>query len=128
MLRLTLAERALALAGDRTATDAAAAHERRLALRFQEMRARGDLSHLREQALFELDIRNNATAALQLIQQSWAVLREPVDARLYLRAAIAASKPSAASPVLDWLRKSGLQDQRLATHLATLQAPLTTAR
>ena len=127
LLRLTLAERALALAGDRTAADAATGHERRLALRFQEMRARGDLSHLREQALFELDIRGNATAALQLIQQSWAVLREPVDARLYLRAAIAARRPSAASPVLDWLRKSGLQDQRLAAQLATLQT-LTTAR
>ncbi|MEO8385633.1 MAG: hypothetical protein ABI583_10345 [Betaproteobacteria bacterium] len=127
LLRLTLAERALALAGDATAADAAAGHERRLALRFRDMRARGDLSHLREQALFELDIRSNATVALQLIQTSWAMLREPVDARLYLRAAIAAKQPGAAAPILNWLRKSGLQDARLAAPLAILQV-LTTSR
>jgi hypothetical protein len=121
LLRLTLAERALALAGDATAASAADEHARRLALRFQEMRERGDKSHLREQALFELGIRDDAARALQLIRQSWAFLREPVDARLYLRAAIAAKQPDAAAPVRDWLRKSGLQDARLTPELAAAQ-------
>jgi hypothetical protein len=121
LLRLTLAERALALAGDAAAASAADEHARRLALRFQEMRERGDKSHLREQALFELGIRRDAVRALQLIRQSWAFLREPVDARLYLRAAIAAKEPTAALPVQDWLRKSGLQDARLMPELAAVQ-------
>ena len=121
LLRLTLAERALALAGDAAAASAADEHARRLALRFQEMRERGDKSHLREQALFELGIRRDAARALQLIRQSWALLREPVDARLYLRAATAAKEPTAALPVQDWLRKSGLQDARLTPELAAAQ-------
>ena len=121
LLRLTLAERALALAGDAAAASSADEHARRLALRFQEMRERGDKSHLREQALFELGIRHDAARALQLSRQSWAFLREPVDARLYLRAAVAAREPAAARPVQDWLRKSGLQDARLAPGLAAAQ-------
>ncbi|HWZ73678.1 MAG TPA: hypothetical protein VN326_19655 [Casimicrobiaceae bacterium] len=121
LLRLTLAERALALAGDAAAASSADEHARRLALRFQEMRERGDKSHLREQALFELGVRHDAARALQLSQQSWAFLREPVDARLYLRAAVAAREPAAARPVQDWLRKSGLQDARLMPELAAAQ-------
>ncbi|HWZ74682.1 MAG TPA: hypothetical protein VN326_24765 [Casimicrobiaceae bacterium] len=121
LLRLTLGERALALAGDATAASAADEHARRLALRFQEMRERGDKSHLREQALFELGIRHDGPRALQLIRQSWDLLREPVDARLYLRAAIAAKEPTAAAPVRDWLRKSGLEDSRLTPELAAAQ-------
>jgi hypothetical protein len=85
LLRLTLAERALGLAGDAAAAAAADEHARRLELRFQEMRERGDKSHLREQAMFELGIRGDAPRALQLIEQSWVFLREPIDARLYLR-------------------------------------------
>ena len=125
LLRLTLAERALGLAGDAAAASAADLHAQRLALRFQEMRDRGDKSHLREQALFELGIRRDATRALQLVRQSWAVLREPVDARLYLRAAIAANEPTAALPVQDWLRTSGLQDARLTPELAAVQKLVT---
>jgi hypothetical protein len=125
LLRLTLAERALGQAGDATAAGAADEHAQRLALRFQEMRDRGDKSHLREQALFELGIRRDAARALQLVRQSWAVLREPVDARLYLRAAIAANEPTAVLPVRDWLRASGLQDARLTPELAAAQKLVT---
>ena len=121
LLRLTLAERALGLAGDAVAAGAADEHARRLALRFEEMRERGDRSHLREQALFELGIRGDASRALQIIRQNWAFLREPVDARLYLRAAIAAKQPGAAAPVHDWLRKSGLDDARLTPELAAVK-------
>ena len=121
LLRLTLAERAQGLAGDAAAAAAAQEHARRLALRFQEMRQREDRSHLREQALFELSILGNPESALQLMQRSWAWQREPVDARLYLRAALAARRPEAALPVLEWLRRSGLQDVRLQPELAAAQ-------
>lgn len=123
LLRLALAERALGLAGDASAASAADEHARRLALRFQEMRERGDRSHLREQALFEFGIRGDAPRAVQLMRQSWEFLREPIDARLYLRAALAAKEPAAAAPVQEWLRKTGLEDVRLAPELAALQKP-----
>jgi hypothetical protein len=126
LLRLTLAERALALAGDAATASAADEHARRLALRFQEMRERGDRSHLREQAMFELGVRHDAPHALQLVRDSWAFLREPVDARLYLRAAIGAKQPDAALPVREWLRKSRLEDARLAPEIAAMQKLSTT--
>ncbi|HYI87302.1 MAG TPA: hypothetical protein VEX61_09425 [Burkholderiales bacterium] len=125
LLRLTLAERALGLAGDTAAAAAAEERTRYLTLRFDEMRQRGDRTHLREQALFELSVRGNAANALQLLRQSWANQREPIDARLYLRAAVAAKQPEAAQPVIDWLRSAGLKDVRLQPELATVlkQAP-----
>jgi len=125
LLRHALAERAVGLTGEPLAAAAAEEHARRLALRFQEMRQRGDRSHLREQALFELGLRGDPVTALQLIEQSWAWQREPVDARIHLRAALAAGRPAAASPVLEWLRDTGLQDARLDPELAALrrQAP-----
>ena len=126
LLRLTLAERAHGAAGDAASAGAADEHARRLELRFQEMRERGDKSHLREQAMFELGIRHDAPRALQLMQQSWVFLREPVDARVYLRAAIAAKAPNAALPVREWLRQSGLEDARLTPELAAAQKLATT--
>jgi len=125
LLRNTLAERAIGLTGEPLAAAAAEEHARRLVLRFQEMRQRGDRSHLREQALFELSVRNDPAAALPLIAQSWTWQREPIDARLYLRAALAAGRPDAAAPALEWLRGTGLQDARLDRDVAALrrQAP-----
>ena len=125
LLRQTLAERAAGRAGDPLAAAAAQAHARRLGLRFQEMRQRQDRTHLREQALFELGVRDDPATALQLMRESWVWQREAVDARLYLRAALAAGQPAAAAPVLEWLRASGLKDARLAPELAALarQAP-----
>ena len=117
LVRLALAERTLGLAGDAAAAVKADEHARRLALRFREMRERGDRSHLREQALFELDVQGDAVRALQLIRQGWALLREPVDARLYLRAANAAKVPDASAPVRQWLLESKLEDARLAPEL-----------
>jgi hypothetical protein len=118
LLRLAIAERASGIAGDTTAARDAQEYVQRLALRFQEMRGRGDRSHLREEALFELELRGDAPRALQRIQESWVFLREPVDARLYLRAAIAAREPQAAAPVRDWLKQTGLEDARLAPEIA----------
>ena len=75
--------------------------------------------------MFELDLRGNADAALQYIGQSWAYQRDPVDARLYLRAALAAGRPEAARDVLQWLENTGVKDLRLTAAIADLrrQAP-----
>ena len=114
VLRLTLAERLLGQQGDAAASAAAQVHTRHLQLRFQEMRQRGDRSHLRDQALFELDVLGDPPAALRSIAQAWTIQREPLDALVYLRAARAAGAPAAAAAVRSWIAATGLQDQRLA--------------
>jgi hypothetical protein len=118
VLRLTLAEGLLARQGDAAAQAAAQEHTRHLRLRFQEMRQRGDRSHLRDQALFELDVLGDPPAALRSMAQAWSLQREPLDALLYLRAARAAGAPDAAAAVRRWIAETGLQDLRLAPEVA----------
>ena len=119
VLRLALAERALGFGGDAAAAANARTHS--LARRFQDMRVRRDSTHLREQAMLELQLRQDPGAALRLMQRSWALLREPVDARVYLQAALESREPDAARPVLDWLARTGLLDVRLAPELAAIR-------
>ncbi len=113
LLRLTEAETSLKL-------PEAARHQRMMADRYAAARARGDTTHRAEEARFELRLRGDATSALQLAQQNYAVQREPRDARVLLEAAVAAKNPAAAQPVQDWLRRSGFEDastRRLAQTL-----------
>ncbi|MDP1108498.1 hypothetical protein, partial [Klebsiella pneumoniae] len=48
--------------------------------------------HAREQARFALDVESQPRAALRLAQANWAFQREPADAVLLLRAALAAGR------------------------------------
>ena len=113
LLRLLLAERQLARSGDARAGQRALAHETVLVQRFAEQRARGDISHQREQTLFAVRAVNDPAAALAAAQRNWALQKEPVDARLLLEAASAAGNAAAAQPVRDWLARTGLVDARL---------------
>ena len=102
LLRLALAERRLG----------AAALDEHLALlqdRFDAARRRGDSVHLREEARFTLHLLDQPGEALELARRNWATQREPADARVLLEAALAASKPAAAQPVLEWLERTGLE-------------------
>ena len=110
LLRLALAERRLGDAGDMKMAAQADAHSANLGLRFSEARQRGDSLHLREEAMYQLGLMHDAAQALQLAQQDWQQQREPIDARVYLRAAIAANNPQAAQPVLEWMRRTRLED------------------
>jgi tetratricopeptide (TPR) repeat protein len=114
LLRFTLAEQMVG-------APAASRHIADLEERFSMSRLRGDTSHQREQARFELHLLNRASEALRLAEANWAVQREPWDARLLLEAALAAGAPIAARPVLDWLTTSRLEDgqiRSLASRLA----------
>lgn len=110
LLRLALAERRLGEAGDAKMAAQADAHSANLGLRFSEAHQRGDSLHLREEALYRLGLKRDAAQALQLAQQNWQQQREPIDARVLLRAALAANNPQAAQPVLDWMRRTKLED------------------
>jgi hypothetical protein len=59
-------------------------------------------------------LRANAARALRLAQRNWESQKELADARVLLAAAQAARQPSAALPVLDWMKASGVEDAALA--------------
>jgi hypothetical protein len=72
--------------------------------------------HAREQARFALDVSGDPRAALRLARLNWAQQREPADALLLLRAALAAGRPGDATrrELAGTLRGKGWQDARLA--------------
>jgi hypothetical protein len=102
LLRLALAER-------RLGARALGEHLALLQDRFDAARRRGDSVHLREEARFTLHLLDRPGEALGLARRNWATQREPADARILLEAAVAASNPAAAQPVLDWLGRIGLE-------------------
>lgn len=81
--------------------------------RFDAAALRGDTGHARERARFALDVAGDAGLALRQAELNWTVQREPADAVLLARAAQAAGRPQAASPVRAFVREHGLRDQRL---------------
>jgi tetratricopeptide (TPR) repeat protein len=105
---------ALKRQGKPTAKDVAALTES-----FVAAHRRGEELHLREEARFVLELRDDAARALDLARRNWAVQKEPWDARLLLEAADAARDPRAAQPVLDWISASKLQDARMNTGTRT---------
>ncbi len=115
LLRLALAERRLA---DPDLPE----HVAMLRARFDASRMRGDALHRREEARFALHLLNQPERALRLAEENWRVQREPWDARLVLEAALAAGAPSAAAPVVDWLRGARLEDARVRSLIRRLEA------
>jgi len=102
-LRLVYARAALAKPG-------AVADIQAMADRFAAMDARGSHLYRREQAAFVLYMRNQPDHALTLAQENWQVQRAPQDVRVLLETSLAAGKPDAAQPALDFIQRSGLQD------------------
>lgn len=91
-----------------------------LTARLQERLAAADRRepgrHAREQARFALDVQAQPREALRLAQVNWALQREPADALLLLRAALAAGRDGDAprQALARELRAKGWQDARLA--------------
>lgn len=106
LLRLALAARA---AKDRRA-DAWSAQLRE---RFDAAARRGDRLHEQEAARFALDIEQRPAEALALARSNYEKQKEPRDAEILMRAALAAQQPQGAQPALDWLRMSRFEDPQL---------------
>lgn len=72
--------------------------------------------HAREQARFALDVSREPREALRLAQLNWTFQREPADALLLLRSALAAGREgdAARQALARELRAKGWQDARLA--------------
>lgn len=90
--------------------------------RFAAARQRGDTTHQAEEARFYLRLRGNTKEAVRIAAENYRVQREPRDARILLEAAIAAKDAAAAAPVLDWLRRTGFEDQRMRRLAATMNS------
>ena len=116
LLRLALAERKAHAA---EASD----HVALLGARFDASRLRGDTVHRREEARFELGLRDDPRAALSLARANWDVQKEPWDVRVLLEAALAAGDASAAAPALAFLDAHHLEDPRISALAARLRAP-----
>jgi hypothetical protein len=112
----------LALAGAASKESRAGDWAAQLRDRFQAAAQRGDRLHEQEAARFELDIERRPKEALALAARNYTVQKEPRDAEILLRAALAAGDAQAAGPALDWLRESRYEDPRLAKLAGQLEA------
>ncbi|MEW6777844.1 MAG: hypothetical protein AB1405_16215, partial [Bdellovibrionota bacterium] len=110
LLRLAIAEQA-------TGLPKAAEHRQILESRFGTLRLRGEKIHGREEARFALHVLADSKRALALARENWETQREPADVRIFLEAAAASKKIGAATPVLNWIRRSGFKDARIASVL-----------
>jgi hypothetical protein len=112
----------LALAGRALTDPRAAGWASQLRDRFAAAAQRGDRLHEQEAARFELDIEGKPDRALPLAVRNYQVQKEPRDAEILLRAALAANQPKAAQPALDWLRTNHYEDLALARLAGELAA------
>ena len=113
LLRLTIAERQLN-------SSAFAAHLQDLSARFDEAHLRGSSVHRREEARFELYLRDAPDRALTLALENFQVQRETADVRIALEAALAAGHPERARAVTTFVRESRLEDPHVKRLLARL--------
>ncbi|HEU5294191.1 MAG TPA: hypothetical protein VFU71_05340 [Burkholderiaceae bacterium] len=94
---------------------------RELAARFDAARARGDVSHRKEESRFALAVVDEAERALALASANYEQQREVADARILLEAALAARRRAAAQPVLQWMDATGVESPVLRTLAAKLR-------
>lgn len=113
----------LAMAGRAAKDSRADGWASQLRDRFAAAALRGDRLHEQEAARFELDIEGNPSKALDLATRNYQDQKEPRDAEILMRAAIAAKQPRAAAPAIGWMRSSRYEDPRLKALLETLSTP-----
>jgi hypothetical protein len=66
-------------------------------------------THAREAAYFALHLLERPDIALASALANWTQQREAIDARLVLEAALAANRPAAARPVVEWLELNDIE-------------------
>jgi tetratricopeptide (TPR) repeat protein len=103
----------------------AATDTQQMTARFAALEIRGTRTYLREQADFVLRVQHDWQRALKLAQENWTIQHAPEDMRVLLDAALAASQPDAAQPVLDELAKTHLQYPIIASLVAQVRAKMT---
>jgi len=110
LLRVALADKQLHGLDSPLTRDAATM----LGERYDAALLRGDKSHGREQSRYELELRGDKHAALGYAKSNWIVQHEPADEVVLARAAHAAHRDDAATPLWQFLRDTGGRDARLS--------------
>jgi tetratricopeptide (TPR) repeat protein len=110
----------LALAGKMDRDPRAKGWADQLRDRFQAAAQRGDRLHEQEAARFELDVEGEPQKALDYAARNYTAQKEPRDAEVLMRSALAANRPAAAQPALDWLKANNYEDPVLASLAAQL--------
>lgn len=112
----------LALAGQTAKDPRTAGWTAQLRERFAATAARTERLHEQEAARFMLDLAQRPDEALKIAAANYATQKEPRDAEVLMRAALAARQPQAAAPALTWLRESRYEDAQLSQLAAQLAA------
>jgi tetratricopeptide (TPR) repeat protein len=105
----------LAIAGWRTQSPQAARWAQAYAERSSAAQREGDVTHLREQAMYLLEVQGDAAAALRAASSNWSVQREPADLRIYLRTARAAQSAPDRAAVAAWVAATHYEDRTLVS-------------
>ena len=98
-----------------------------MAARFEALRLRGSDYFGREQSRFALLLEHDPQTALEMAQRNWQVQKAPWDIRVVFEAALAADQPQAAATVLEFYRRTGLEDPLIEPLAQQLTARLKTA-
>jgi len=114
----------LAIAHAVLRTPDAARHRWTMAARLAAYAQRGDTTAGREEARFHLALTGDAPAALEAAQRNFRMQREAADVRLLLAAALAADRPKAGQPALDFLAQTKLADPRVDALAARVRRAL----
>jgi tetratricopeptide (TPR) repeat protein len=109
MLRLAEARRRLAPAGR---------EGDQLQVRFEEAARRGERLHRRDLARLHMSVLDDRGGALRWALENWSEQREPADARLLARAALAVNDQATLVRLRSWREQTGYEDRQLDRILA----------
>jgi Tfp pilus assembly protein PilF len=107
----------LAIAGQYFSGDQGNDWARTFEARYEAARRDGDFTHLREQALFLLAVRQQPREALALAERNWEIQHEPADVRLYVAAASASRDALVRARVAAWIKQTGYEDPAIGIPL-----------
>jgi tetratricopeptide (TPR) repeat protein len=110
----------LALAGKQAGDSRAKGWTQQLRDRFDAAAQRGDRLHEQEAARFELDVQGQPRKALDYAVRNYTSQKEPRDAEILMRSALAANEPKAAEPAIAWLKANDYEDPEMASLAAQL--------
>jgi tetratricopeptide (TPR) repeat protein len=71
----------------------------------------GDNTHQREQAMYLLEVRGDAAAALASARRNWSVQREPADLCIYAQASLRAQATADRALIGRWLAETHYEDR-----------------
>jgi tetratricopeptide (TPR) repeat protein len=103
----------LAIAGAHLALPERARWADTFQARYEAAVRAGDVTHLREQARFLLEVRHEPRAALALARRNWDAQHEPADVRVLFAAACAAGDAAAQAQLRRFILQHHYQDHTL---------------